>query len=57
MYRFSVLLINDISAFLVFTKEGNHSLISLCMCSDICVILLRHLQRYHALSNDKELSL
>lgn len=35
MYRFSVLVINDISALPVFTKESNHALTSLCVCSDL----------------------
>lgn len=35
MYRFSVLLIKDISELPVFTKESNHALTSLCVCSDL----------------------
>lgn len=35
MYRFPVLLINDISAVPVFTKESNHTWTSLCVRSDL----------------------
>lgn len=35
MYRYSVLLIKDISALPVFTKESNHALTSLHVCSDL----------------------
>lgn len=34
-YRFSALLIDDISALPVFTKESNHALTSLCVGSDL----------------------
>lgn len=55
MYKFSELLIKDISAVPVFTKESR--LTRTFFCVQISITLLKHLQRCRAASNGKELSL